>query len=425
MKPCVALVDCNNFYASCEKLFRPDLQDVPLIVLSNNDGCVVARSREAKALGIRMGVPVFQIQEEIRRHGMAVFSSNYALYAEISARVMRILEDWVPRMEVYSIDEAFLDFSGMQTDRQRTDYGQRMRQQIRQWTGITVCVGIAPTRTLAKMANLAAKRYKATGGVVDLCDRARQRRLMSLLPVHEVWGVGDRLSQRLQALGIQTALELADCAPSWIRQQFSLTLECTVRELNGQSCIAWEEGPVPKQQIVCSRSFGQRVTTRAAMQEALCVYVSRAAEKLRQENREAQRLTVFIRTGAFNPQEPYYANTASGALPVHSADTRHLLKLALRLLEAIWREGFRYAKAGVMLSEFQEPGRGTQDMFEEVAVQQRSVQLMQTLDQIRQRGLGRVFLARQGTQQQQSWAMRRAALSPAYTTRWNDIPRVC
>lgn len=205
--PVFALVDCNNFYASCEKLFRPDLKDTPVVVLSNNDGCVVARSREAKLLGIKMGVPVFQIKSEMQRHGILAFSSNYALYADLSSRVMRTLEEMAPRVEVYSIEEAFLDLTGIESAISLVEFGQQLRERIGHWIGITVCVGIAPTKTLAKLANHAAKKYPATQGVVDLTNPDRQRRLLALVPVDDVWGVGRRLSKRLNALGITTALE--------------------------------------------------------------------------------------------------------------------------------------------------------------------------------------------------------------------------
>ncbi|MBT4928355.1 MAG: Y-family DNA polymerase, partial [Cellvibrionales bacterium] len=243
MSAIFALVDCNNFYASCEKLFRPDLANTPVVVLSNNDGCVVARSKEAKALGIKMGIPIFKIQPQIRQHGIKVFSSNYSLYADMSDRVMRTLEDMAPRVEIYSIDEAFLDLTGIQSAISLIDFGQQVKHTIDRWIGITVCVGIAPTKTLSKLANHAAKKYSATRGVVDLTDRNRQRKLLALTPVEDIWGVGRRLSARLQAMDIHTALDLADTSAKSIRQHFSVVLERTVRELNGESCMDLEQVP--------------------------------------------------------------------------------------------------------------------------------------------------------------------------------------
>ena len=420
--PVFALVDCNNFYASCEKLFRPDLKDTPVVVLSNNDGCVVARSREAKLLGIKMGVPVFQIKAEMQRHGILAFSSNYALYADLSSRVMRTLEEMAPRVEVYSIDEAFLDLTGIESAISLVEFGQQVRERIGHWIGITVCVGIAPTKTLAKLANHAAKKYPATQGVVDLTNPDRQRRLLALVPVDDVWGVGRRLSKRLNALGITTALDLANASPRAIRDQFSVVLERTVRELNGESCIELEEIPPTKKQIVCSRSFGEKVTHFELLREAVCEYATRATEKLRKEQQQAKVMTVFIRTSPFKDNEPQYSNSASGELLIPSCDTRDFIELANHLLKRIWKDGFRYAKAGVMLSDFYDPGMFQPGLFDDVSIRSNSQQLMSVLDTINQSGAGKVFFAGQGTKK--DWSMKREHLSPAYTTRWDQLPRV-
>ncbi|WP_345865494.1 translesion error-prone DNA polymerase V subunit UmuC [Shewanella algae] len=420
--PVFALVDCNNFYASCEKLFRPDLKDTPVVVLSNNDGCVVARSREAKLLGIKMGVPVFQIKAEMQRHGILAFSSNYALYADLSSRVMRTLEEMAPRVEVYSIDEAFLDLTGIESAISLVEFGQQVRERIGHWIGITVCVGIAPTKTLAKLANHAAKKYPATQGVVDLTNPDRQRRLLALVPVDDVWGVGRRLSKRLNTLGITTALDLANASPRAIRDQFSVVLERTVRELNGESCIELEEIPPTKKQIVCSRSFGVKVTQFELLREAVCEYATRATEKLRKEQQQAKVLTVFIRTSPFKDNEPQYSNSASGELLIPSCDTRDFIELASHLLKRIWKDGFRYAKAGVMLSDFYDPGMFQPGLFDDVSTRSNSQQLMSVLDTINQSGAGKVFFAGQGTKK--DWSMKREHLSPAYTTRWDQLPRV-
>ncbi|MEB5528091.1 translesion error-prone DNA polymerase V subunit UmuC [Vibrio cholerae] len=420
--PVFALVDCNNFYASCEKLFRPDLKDTPVVVLSNNDGCVVARSREAKLLGIKMGVPVFQIKAEMQRHGILAFSSNYALYADLSSRVMRTLEEMAPRVEVYSIDEAFLDLTGIESAISLVEFGQQVRERIGHWIGITVCVGIAPTKTLAKLANHAAKKYPATQGVVDLTNPDRQRRLLALVPVDDVWGVGKRLSKRLNTLGITTALDLANASPRAIRDQFSVVLERTVRELNGESCIELEEIPPTKKQIVCSRSFRVKVTHFELLREAVCEYATRATEKLRKEQQQAKVMTVFIRTSPFKDNEPQYSNSASGELLIPSCDTRDFIELASHLIKRIWKDGFRYAKAGVMLSDFYDPGMFQPGLFDDVSTRSNSQQLMSVLDSINQSGAGKVFFAGQGTKK--DWSMKREYLSPAYTTRWDQLPRV-
>lgn len=417
-----ALVDCNNFYASCEKLFRPDLKHKPVVVLSNNDGCIVARSREAKALGIKMGVPVYQVQDLIRQHDITAFSSNYALYADLSSRVMSILETLAPRVEIYSIDEAFLDLTGVDHLLTLEDFGKQLRTTVYQWTGISVCVGMAPTKTLAKLANHAAKRYPTTGGVVDLTDPIRQRKLMALLPVDEVWGIGRRLSQRLKADGIQTVLDLANAPAKQIRRHYSVVVERTVRELNGESCLALESIAPTKKQIICSRSFGTRITEFNPMREAVSEYTARAAEKLRQEQRCAKTLTLFMRTNRFNPTEPQYTPSLTMELHWPTDDTRDLLAAAMRLLKCAWRDGYRYMKAGVMLSDFYEPGTFQPSLFDEYRAHPKAGALMSVLDSINHSGKGRVFFAAQGTHK--DWKMKRERLSPCYTTRWSDLPWV-
>lgn len=418
-----ALVDCNNFYASCERLFRPDLAQRPILVLSNNDGCVVARSSEAKALGIKMGVPVFQIKELIRRHRILTFSSNYALYADLSQRVMQTLEQLAPRVEVYSIDEAFLDLSQLPPDPTLLAYGHHIRATVAQWTGIRVCVGMAPTKTLAKLANHAAKQYPATQGVVDLRDPARQQRLLAITPASEVWGVGRKLSQRLAKLGVQSALDLANCSPHHIRGQFSVVLARTVRELNGESCLALDEVASAKQQIICSRSFGRPITRQADMLEALCEYSARATEKLRQEGQQAKVLSLFIRTSLFQSQRPIYSAGLTGQLWCPSSDSRDFMALARQLLGRLWQDGHRYAKAGVILSDFSKPEQRQMDLFDEPKQAEKRQALMQVVDHINhQQGPSRVFFASQGLNP--DWRMKRGQVSPAYTTRWDQLPRV-
>ncbi|BDX02978.1 DNA polymerase V subunit UmuC [Marinomonas pontica] len=417
-----ALVDCNNFYASCEKLFRPDLRHTPVAVLSNNDGCIVARSKEVKALGIKMGVPMFQVQDEIRKHGIVCFSSNYALYADMSNRVMTILEEEAPRLEVYSIDEAFMDLTGVDHVTDLLAFGKHVKAKVDQWTGITVGIGIAPTKTLAKLANHAAKKYPATGSVVDLTDPERQRRLLALLDVSDVWGVGRRTTAKLKARGIHTALDLANADPKSIRSEFSVVLERTIRELNGVSCLDLELVRPTKQQIICSRSFGHKVTDKQELREAIAKYTTRAAEKLRGEKRLCRVVSVFIRTSPFIPNEPQYSQTLSAELPNPTDDTRDLLEVAGVLFSRLWRDGFRYMKAGVMLTDFYEHGAVQEDLFRPAAHQIKSKAFMNVVDQINHSGLGSVFFASQGVSSQ--WVMKREHLSPAYTTRWNDLPNV-
>ncbi len=418
-QPLHALVDCNNFYANCERLFRPDLRDRPVIVLSNNDGCVVARSQEAKALGIGMAVPAYRIRDLIEREGVTVFSSNYALYADVSQRVMRVLEEAVPRVEQYSIDEAFLDLTGLADP---VALARALRQRVHRWVGVPVSIGLAPSRTLAKLANAAAKRWPATGGVVDLRDPHRQRRLLRLMPVEEVWGVGRRLGRRLRVMGIDSALKLADSDPALMRKAFSVMLERTVRELRGQSCLELEEAPPPRQQVLCSRTFAERVSALAPLREAVSHFAARAAEKLREDGQLTRQVSVYLRTNPHHPREPQHHPLVTVPLPEPTADSRDVLHAALRALEAAWRPGHRYMKAGVLLGELVQPRSWQRDLFDHLPTRRRSDALMQTLDRINRAGRGRLFFASEGIRR--PWQMRRDHLSPAYTTRWSDLPRV-
>ncbi len=325
-----------------------------MVVLSNNDGCVVSRSNEAKALGIAMGEPYFKLRDLIALHGIEVFSSNYALYGNLSARVMSVLRDLAPRIEVYSIDEAFLDLTGLQEPLPL--YGRRVKADVQRLTGIPVGVGIAPTKTLAKLANWCAKKHTRSG-VVDLSDRARQEKLLRLAPVGEVWGIGRKLSAKLEAMNVATAWDLAQQDPAFIRKAFSIVVEKTVRELRGESCLALGESAEPKQMIACSRSFSERVTDLEQLREAVASHTSRAAEKLRAQGDYCRLLQVYIRTRVFNPSEPRYGRSASVPLPCPTHDTRDLVQAALAGLESIYRPGYRYQKAGVVLLEFVSPGK--------------------------------------------------------------------
>lgn len=416
-----ALVDCNSFYASCEKLFRPDLKDRPVVVLSNNDGCIVARSPEAKALGLKMAAPRFKMDSILKEHDVAVFSSNYALYADISERVMTTLESLAPEVEVYSIDEAFLDLDNLSHIESLTEYGQLIRNTVTKNVGIGVGVGIGPTKTLAKLANYAAKHYKATQGVVDLTDPIRQQKLMSITPVGEVWGVGRKIGHRLNDMGISTVLELANADKQMVRQRFSVVLEQTVRELNGESCLSLESVAPKKQQIVCSRSFGKRVTTQVDMAQAVSGYAVRATEKLRGEQQQAGVLNIFIRTSPFASNKPQYANSRSIKLPFATNDSRLISHYAKKLLNQIWKDGYEYAKAGVMLSDFSPETTGQEDIFYQVQSDKRQ-KLMQLLDEVNKRARGKLKLASETGSD--GWQMSRNHLSPQYTTNWQELPRV-
>lgn len=415
-----ALVDVNSFYASCETVFRPDLRGKPVLVLSNNDGCVIARSAEVKELKIPMGAPYFKLKDEIRRHKIHVFSSNYALYADMSNRVMTTLEQMAPSVEVYSIDEAFLDLTGVRNCRVLEDLGREVRERIKRDTHLTVGVGIAQTKTLAKLANHAAKKWKQTGGVVDLSNVDRQKKLMALVPVEDVWGVGRRISKKLNAMGIITAKDLTEQSTYIIRKHFNVVLERTVRELRGEPCLELEEFAPTKQQIVCSRSFGSRITEYMDMRQAVCSYAERAAEKLRRERQYCRQVAVFVRTSPHAEGEVFYGNQAMGRLLTPSNDTRDIIRVAMQGLDHIWRDGCRYMKAGVMLGDFYSQGVSQLNLFDEFKPQANGESLMRVIDGLNQSGKGKLWFAGQGIQK--SWEMKREMLSPAYTTRLSDLP---
>ena len=418
-----ALCDVNSFYASCETVFRPDLKGRPVVVLSNNDGCVIALSAEAKPF-VKMGEPYFKQKDMFRRHGIIAFSSNYELYADMSNRVMTTLEELSPRCEIYSIDEAFCDLTGVRNCRDLTDFGREIRETVLRRTHLTVGVGIAQTKTLAKLANHAAKQWqRQTGGVVDLSNLERQRKLMSLLPVNEVWGVGRRISKKLESMGIDTVLKLADTDIRFIRKHFNVVLERTVRELRGEPCLELEEFAPIKQEIVCSRSFGGRITEYHEIRQAICSYASRAAEKLRGEHQYCRFISAFVKTSPFALNEPYYGNSASVKLLTPTQDSRDIITAATTCLDAIWRDGHRYQKAGVMLGDFYSQGVAQLNLFDDNAPRQNSEKLMEVLDHLNAKdGRGTLYFAGQGIQT--AWQMKREMLSPRYTTRYSDFMHV-
>lgn len=424
--PVFALVDCNNFYASCEKLFNPKLKDRPVVVLSNNDGCVVARSAEVKALGIPMGVPWFKIQQEAKRHGILAFSSNYSLYADLSNRVVEVLSAFSPNIEVYSIDESFLELSGFERLGYQA-YGAEIRQRVAEWLGLAVCVGIGPTKTLAKMANHAAKKSLAGGdGVCDFLSMQPEEVscLLASIPVGEVWGIGRKFTSRLEAMGISSALQLREADAETIRVGFSVVVERTVRELRGISCLELEEVVPDKQQIMCSRSFGTLVYERAELEAAVASYIGRAAQKLRGQDALAGALQVYIRTNIFKPEAPQYQKGLTVPLPEATSDTRALTAWALRILKRIYLPGYGYHKAGVMLLDITPKGSQQFSLFAPSSVAStRSGKLMEALDGINKRyGRGTLRLAAEGVEK--GWQMRRGNLSPRYTTCWEDIAPV-
>jgi DNA polymerase V len=417
--PVFALIDFNSFYASCERVFRPDLAKVPIVVLSNNDGCVIARSYDAKP-HIKMGEPYFQIKHRLEQLGIVAFSSNYALYGDMSERVMSLIESQVPAVEVYSIDECFADLTGIADV---NALGCQLRSRILQCTGIPVGVGIAHTKTLAKLANHTAKRLQAqTGGVVNLCTEHQRHWVLRNTAVSEVWGVGRRMTAHLEGMGIRTAMDLASAEPWMLRKKFSVVIEKTARELAGTPCLELDEPDPPKQEICCSRMFGQRLTTVAPIKEAVATYMMRASEKLRAQNSYCTKVRVSIRTGMFNPDEAKYARGVVVTLPYPTDDVRLLTKAAVDAVDSVFQPGFRYSKAEVMLLDLRQPGEFSDDLF---AINQpvQATKVMSVLDEINQRW-GRGTLRAASVPVNPAWGMRRELMSQGYTSRLDQLWRV-
>ena len=419
-----ALVDANNFYVSCHRAFDPSLKGRPVVVLANNDSCCIARSNEVKALGVKMGTPWFQLYDVAKQHGIIALSSNYSLYGDVSLRLMRILAEFSPVQEVYSIDECFLDFTGFDHI-DLTGYGQAIRQRVLQWLGLPVCVGIGPSKTLAKLSNYVAKKREQYQGVFDYSRLGQQEQdeLLSGIEVGEVWGIGHRLSELLARLGIKTVKDLRDADTKTVRRQFSVAVERTVLELRGVSCLDLEEVAQAKQEIVSSRSFGKLVVKLDDLQQAVASYTARAAEKLRRQHSVAGALQVFLQTNPHKTNEPQYHPSIVIPLVEPTADTGLLVSHAMRGLKRIYKPGYRYQKAGVMLMELSDPKTCQPDLFSHVSTQdrQKSQRRMETLDHInRKMGRGTLRLAAEGFQH--TWKVRTDYPSPRYTTRWAELP---
>lgn len=432
-----ALVDCNNFYASCERVFAPELTARPVVVLSNNDGCIIARSDEAKALGVPMGAPLHEYDAMMRKHRIHVFSSNYALYGDMSARVMKAMAHFTPDVEVYSIDEAFLGLSGFKAEA-LPQHMRDLRQAVRQWTGIPVSVGIAPTKTLAKLANRIAKKY-TSDGVYMMTDPALMTRILGDIDIEDIWGISKRWGARLRALGINSALQLRQASPRQIRQTLSVVGERIVHELNGQSCLAIDDVQ-PKKSIMSSRSFGTMVEDCQSLEEAVASYTARAAEKLRHQSSCAGGLYVFIKTNRFRPDQPQYSNAAMVGFDEATNDTAHLIKAATHTVRRLYRPGYRYQKAGVMLTDLTDHNSGQISLFNATSDDQRQQYSarMAVLDRVNNAmGQGTLFHAAEGISGEvkrgrrqslnkphvktERWRMRSRFKSPAYTTRWSEL----
>ena len=418
MSSIFALVDCNNFYASCERVFQPSLKHRPVVVLSNNDGCIVARSNEAKALGIGMGTPYFKAKDIIEKNNIAVFSSNYTLYADMSNRVMRTLSQFTPEMEIYSIDEAFLGLDGIQEN--LDSYGREMRKRVLQWTGLPVSVGIAKTKTLAKIANHLAKKSEKAKGVLDLTQEKYIQKALERTEVEDVWGVGRRISKRLKKVGIMTAQQLASTDIKWIQRTFSVMTVRTVLELRGQKCFELEEVPEPNKNITVSRSFGKDVETLEQLEQSLSVYVTRAGEKLRSQKQYAQFLTVFGMNNRFGKEKSYY-NSASCIFEVATDSSLDLVSAVGQLVKEIYGEGVKFKKAGVVLSKLLPKSEQQLNLFADRESIDRDRRLMNTLDRINERSK-QVYFASEGVFQ--PWQTKFEHKSKCYTTRWDELVKV-
>ena len=415
-----ALVDGNNFYVSCERVFQPTLEGRPVVVLSNNDGCAVARSAEVKALGVKMGTPWFQMKDLAKKHGIVTLSSNYELYADLSNRMMDLLGQYSPDQEIYSIDECFLGLDGFE-HYDLIAYGEEIRKTVMQGIGIPVCVGFAATKTLAKLANHCAK--KGLAGVEGVCDLGRlsdheRSRLFASIPVGEIWGIGRRLSSQLTERGIATVEALRTADAKTLRREFSVVMERTMAELNGISCMDMQDAIPNKQQIMSSRSFGQYVYDLESLGEAVASYISTATAKLRRQGSLAGMVQVYIRTNPHKATAPQYQRGLTIPLPEPTDDTLRLITIALWGLKKIYRPGYAYQKAGIALMNLRDAGTVQMNLFSKAKDNTRLMQVMDRVNEVW--GRGTLHSGAEGVQKE--WKMKRELKSPGYTTRWDQLP---
>lgn len=419
-----ALVDANNFYVSCERVFQPNLNTVPLVVLSNNDGCVVARSQEVKDLGVKMAVPWFKIRDLAKQHHIIALSSNYTLYADMSARMMRILSDFSQHVEVYSIDECFLDLTDF-SNYDLNQYSHIIRNRIKDYLGLPTCVGIGHTKTLSKLANYIAKKNGSYNGVCNLNDFSDidHQSMLQRIPINEIWGVGRRLALRLNEIHIQTCWDLQQASPKRLRELFGVVMERIVAELNGESCIELEEVTPNKKQIICSRSFGNYISSQDELRQAMASYVSRASEKLRMQGSLTNSLYAFVEINRFDSKTAQYHSAHTIKLGKPSSDTRILTEVAWEALSKLYRPGLLYKKCGVILSEFTQKTAYQHSLFDMPEDINKSENLMALMDQINHTmGKGSIKLLSEGTKD--NWKMARKNVSGQFTSSINEIVKV-
>jgi DNA polymerase V len=412
----IALVDCNNFYASCERIFNPRLEGKPVVVLSNNDGCIIARSDEAKKLGIRMGVPAFEISSLLEKNNVHVFSTNYELYGDISQRVMTILAQFSPSLEIYSIDEAFLDLTGIKTDME--EFGKKIAGTIKKWTSIPVTIGIAPTKTLAKAANHLAKENGWWGLTLNPSQHEYIDHLLHMLPIEEIWGIGPQYAAYLNRYSIITAFDLKNARENWVRKHLGVVGVRTVSELHGQPCYTVANLPIGRKGLCVSRSFGKSTADYEELEQATTEFVAIVAEKLRKQKSVAQALTVFVMTNRF-ARGPHYVNGVTVQLPVATNSTLEFIHHTVMTLKRLYRKGYNYKKSGVIATDII-PEENLQCSLWDDADREKHKKLTRIMDTINTRmGKGKIKFAVQGTQR--NWKMKQEKLSPSYTTRWEDL----
>lgn len=410
--------DVNAFFVSCQVAMEPSLMGKPVVVATNNDGAIAALNAEAKSLGLKRGQPLFEVQQILRQNAVRIFSSNFVLYGDFSARFHTTVGESVPASMPYSCDEIFCSLHGMGSLVNYENFGRQLREKVFRHTSLKCGIGIAETKTLCKAATWAAKKYPKTQGVVVLDDPARRDRLLSLIEIRDIWGIGSRLAKRLNDIGVYTALELARMDIRLVRRLMGVVVERTVRELRGEPCFGLDENPPTRKQIIVSRSFGQRTTSIDDVQQAVCTFTCRAAEKLRRDRTFAGAITVFIQNSRYDQTEPYFSAVALEPLPA-TQDSRDLIRAAQTALHRIWRPGIHYAKAGVMFSEIGD-GREQLDLFNINQPGKNSQELMHLIDKMNTAQRGTIFMAGEGIhgryRGKQQW------LSPCYTTRWKDLP---
>ena len=413
----IALVDCNSFYVSCERLFNPKIQYKPVVVLSNNDGCVISRSNQAKALGIKMGEPYFKVKELIKKNKVHIFSSNYALYGDLSRRVMKVLKTFSPNVEIYSIDEAFIDLSFL-NEKEIENYGKEIREKVLKWTGIPTSVGISSTKTLSKVANHIAKKEKT--GVMYLYKNIDEK--LKNFPVEDVWGVGKQLTKFYTKNGIDNAYQLKNASNTWVKKRTNVLGSKTAMELRGVSCIGLDVHEEKRKNCCVSRSFGKKVTTLQKLEEAITTYCLNAAEKIRADDQVSKRLTVFIRTSPFNKNRKYYSNAHTIDLPIATSNSIELIKNARKALKNIYKTGYFYQKVGIILSKLKESESSEINLLTPI-LEKKSKTLMRAIDYTNMRyGRNAISIAQAGIDK--VWKMRRKHSSRIDTASFDSLPKI-